>query len=248
MLTFSVSEILNIMSDLLSLNINLCVINSDVNMFLTVMSDITAWSIFYTTWVGFCSVICQITSVNFTFLILNTLKASQIFSTCSESRNLTVDLLSFLSLFIVLSLSLFMFNSSCCVSEITTCEVCHLSDCRIFDVKRFCFFWAHCFVIFIFCSRVLQECSYSCLLWLFCDAVIILKLSALRAWYSNVKNRLFSSRSLSELHCNSIKFASWWSAWVLFCFSFFFNNNCTESNCCIEKFNDIRVLSLFCEP
>ncbi len=42
MLTFSVSEILNIMSDLLSLNISLCVISLNVNMFLTVMSDIIA--------------------------------------------------------------------------------------------------------------------------------------------------------------------------------------------------------------
>jgi len=139
MLTFSISEILNIMSDLFNLNISLCAINLDVNMFLTVMSDITAQSIFCTTWVEFCSVICQRTFANFTFLILDTLKALQVFLTLFESKNLTFDLLSFLSSFIDSSLFSFMFNLSCCVSEITTCEVCHSSDCRIFDVERFCF-------------------------------------------------------------------------------------------------------------
>ncbi len=248
MLTFSVSEILNIMSDLSDLNISLCVINFNVNMFSTVMSDTTAQSIFCTTWVEFYSVICWRTFTNFTFLILNTLKASQIFSTLSESKNLTFGLLSFLSSFIDSSLFSFMFNSLCCVSEITTCEVCYLSDHRVFDVERLCFLWACCFVIFVFCFKISSEHSCDCLLWLFCDAVVRSELSALRTWYLNVENRSFSSRSLSELHCNSIKFTSWWSAWVLFCLFFFFNNNCMKFNCCIEKFSDIRVLSLLCEP
>ncbi len=175
-------------------------------------------------------------------------EALQIFSTLSESKNLTFDLLSFLSSFIDSSLFLFMFNSSCCMSEITTCEVHHLLNHRIFDVERFCFLWACCFVIFVFCFKISWECSCSCLLWLFCDAVIRSELSALKTWYLNVENQSFSFKLLSELHCNSIKFTSWWSAWVLFCFSFFFNNNCTEFNCCIKKSNDTRVLSLLCEP
>ncbi len=180
MLTFSISEILNIMSDLLSLNISLCVINSDVNMFLTVMSDITAWSIFCTTWVEFCSVICQRTFANFTFLILNMLKASQVFSTLSEFKNLTFDLLSFLSSFIDSSLFSFMFNSLCHVSEITTCEVCHLSDHRVFDVERLCFLWVCCFMIFVFCFKISWECSCDHLPWLFCDTLVRSELSALR--------------------------------------------------------------------
>ncbi len=180
MLIFSVSEILNIMSDLLNLNISLCVISLDVNMSSTVMSDTTAWSIFCTTWVEFCSVIHQRTFANFTFLILNTLKALRLFLMLSDSRNLTVDLLSSLSSFIVSSLSSFILNSSCCTSRITTCEVCHLSECRIFDVKRFCFFWACCFVIFAFCFRISQGHSCGCLFWLFCDAVVRSELFTLR--------------------------------------------------------------------
>ncbi len=180
MLTFSVSEILNIMSDLSDLNISLCVTNSDVNMFSTVMSDTTAWSIFCMTWVEFCSVICQRTFTNFTFLILNTPEALQAFLTLSDSRNLTVGLLPSLSSFIVSLLSSFILNSLCCASEITTCEVHHLSEYRVFDVKRFCFFWAYCFVIFAFCSRFSWEHSHGCLFWLFCDAVVRSELSALR--------------------------------------------------------------------
>ncbi len=235
------------MFDLLDLNINLCVISSDVNMFSTVMSDTTAQSIFCTTWVEFCFVICQRTFTNLTFLILDTLKALQVFSTLSESKNLTFDLLSFLFSFIDSSLSSFMSNSLCHMSEITTCEVCHSSDHRVFDVERLCFLWAHYFVIFVFCFKISQEHSCDCLPWLFCDAVVRSELFTLRTWYLNVENRSFSFKSLSELHCNSIKFASWWSAWVLFCLSFFFNNNRTEFNCCIKKSSDIRVLSLLCE-
>ncbi len=180
MLTFLISEILNIMSDLLSLNISLCVTDLDVNMFSTVMSDTTAQSIFCMTWVEFCSVIYWRTFTNFTFLILNTLEALQIFSTLSESRNLTVDLLSFLFSFIDLSLFSFMFNSLCHMSEITTCEVYHLSDHRVFNVKRFCSLWAYCFVIFVFCFKISWECSHFCLLSLFCDAVVRSELSALK--------------------------------------------------------------------
>ncbi len=219
MLTFSVSEILNIMSDLLSLNISLCVISFDVNMFLIVMSDITAQSIFCTTWVKFYSVICWRTFTNFTFLILETSEALQVFSTLSESKNLTFDLLSSVFSFIDSSLSLFMFNLLCCVSEITTCEVHYLSDYRVFDVERFYSLWAHCFVIFVFCFKISWECSHSCLLWLFCDTVVRSELFTLKIWYLNVKNRSFSSKLLLKLHCNSIKFTSWWSAWVFFFFS-----------------------------
>ncbi len=132
------------------------------------------------TWVEFYSVICQRTFTYFTFLILSMLKALQIFSTLFESRNLTFDLLFFLSSFIDSSLFSFMLNSLCHMSEITTCEVHHLSDHRIFDVERFCFLWTHCFVIFTFYSKISWECSCDCLLWLFCDAVIRLKLFALK--------------------------------------------------------------------
>ena len=141
-----------------------------------------------------------------------------------------------------------MSNSLCCMSEITTCRVHHLSDHRVFDVKRLCSLWAHCFVIFAFCFKILWEHSHDYLPWLFCDAAVRSKLSALRTWYLNVENRSFSSRSLLKLYCNSIKFTSWWLTWVLFCFSFFFSNNRTKFNCCIEKSNDIRILSLSDEP
>ena len=248
MLIFLISEILNIMSDLLNLNISLCATNPDVNMFLTVMSDTTAQSIFCTTWVGFCSVICQRTSVNFTFLILDTPEALRVFSTLFDSRNLIIGLLSSLFSFIVSLLSSFILNLLCCTSGITTCEVCYLSEHRVFGVKRFCFFWAHCFVIFVFCSRISWECSYDCLFWLFCDTAARPELSALKTWYSNVENRSSSFKSLLKSHCNSIKFASWWLTWVLFHLSFFFSNNRTEFNCCIEKSNDIKVLSLSDEP
>ncbi len=181
-------------------------------------------------------------------MILDTPEALQTFLTLSDSRNLIIDLLPSLPSFIVSLLSSFIFNLLCCASEITTCRVHHSSEFRVFDVKRFCFFWAHCFVIFTFCSRISQEhfCDY--LFWLFCDTVVKSELSALKTWYLNVENRSSSSRSMSELHCNSIKFASWWSAWVLSHFSFFFSNNRTKFNCRIKKSNGIRVLSLLCEP
>ena len=120
------------------------------------------------------------TFTNFTFLILSMPEALQIFSSLSESKNLTFDLLSFLSSFIDSSLFSFMFNLLYHMFEITTCEVCHLSDCRIFDVKRLYFLWVCCFMIFVFCFKISWECSCDHLPWLFCDTLVRSELSALR--------------------------------------------------------------------
>jgi len=247
-LIFLMSDIFTMMSDLLSLNINLWVINSDVRISLMIMSETMTQSIFWIIWVEFFLTAQQRIFISQTFFVFSAddvdLFVVLFFSL--KFTNLIIQCVSNSSTFIVISLSSFIVNSFCLVSSCwnklntTIWSACHSSECKVFRVESSHFFWIFFFMIFTFLFNILfSEHSQSHFFWLFCVVTDRLEVFMFRIWYLNINSRLSFLKSLLKSHCKFSRFVLCCLIFIQLHQFFSLSNICTEFSCCMNKFKDI---------